>query len=213
MGWRPTDWAMVARELHADGSNHLHLLVCLKKVVNIKRADTLDFIGGKHGNYQSAREPVRIVKYLMKEGNYICHGFDAEQYVRDAGGAKRGRSFTEAAAYIKDGGSLGDYDDQGFICDNLSKLIAYKHWNASLVPRHRVDGWRPRCIVLWGATGLGKSHWVLRGPGATGGRVWSFPLQRPNQCWWDGYAVSRWRMLFPTNARTHPTDIMENAFC
>lgn len=207
MGWRPVEWAMVAREKHADGSNHLHLLVCLKKKVNIKRADALDFIGGKHGNYQSARNCVDIVKYLMKEGNYICHGFDAEQYVRDCKGKKRGRAFTEAAEFIKDGGTIADIDDQGFVCEHLGKLTAYKLWWDSFHPRHRVHGWSPRVIILWGRTGLGKSHWVLRGPGvvaegAAAESVWQFPVQRPNQCWWDGYAGERLLLMDDYNPKT-----------
>lgn len=65
----------VSTEDHEDGTPHLHALVCLKNKVDIKNAATLDEIGGgKHGNYQSAKNVRNVLEYVKKGGNFVEHG-------------------------------------------------------------------------------------------------------------------------------------------
>ncbi len=45
-------YAIISTELHEDGTPHLHLLIQMIDKCNIRRADYLDTITGKHGNYQ-----------------------------------------------------------------------------------------------------------------------------------------------------------------
>lgn len=66
--------AVVAREHHKDGANHLHIVVLLSRKHDITRADGLDVIGGKHGNYQTVRNLRDCVIYVTKDNDYIEDG-------------------------------------------------------------------------------------------------------------------------------------------
>lgn len=68
-------YVCVSQEEHEDGSPHLHALVCLKKKCNITSAANLDKIGGgKHGNYQSAKNVKDVHDYVKKGGLFFEHG-------------------------------------------------------------------------------------------------------------------------------------------
>ncbi len=45
-------YVIVCQEHHSDGELHLHMIISLTDKCDIKRADYLDVITGKHGNYQ-----------------------------------------------------------------------------------------------------------------------------------------------------------------
>lgn len=63
----------IARELHADGTPHLHAFVGCNTAVNIRSADRLDF-DGHHGNYQSTRSPKNVIRYVKKDDQFIEYG-------------------------------------------------------------------------------------------------------------------------------------------
>lgn len=68
-------YVCVSQEDHEDGTPHLHALVCLKQKCDITSATNLDKIGGgKHGNYQSARNVIQVHDYVKKGGTFIEHG-------------------------------------------------------------------------------------------------------------------------------------------
>lgn len=67
-------YVCVSEEEHADGSPHLHAVVCLKKPCDIRNVATLDEVGGKHGNYQSARNVKDVYEYVRKGGNFKEQG-------------------------------------------------------------------------------------------------------------------------------------------
>lgn len=67
-----SDYA-VAREMHADGRPHLHLLLRHRDPKNskfdIRNPRDLDLVDGskvRHPNIQAAREPERVLYYLSK---------------------------------------------------------------------------------------------------------------------------------------------------
>lgn len=71
----PITWAVVAHEKHKDGTPHIHCVVMWSKRIDIKDAGPmLDAIGGKHGNYQSARSPLKTLRYVTKDNEFITHG-------------------------------------------------------------------------------------------------------------------------------------------
>lgn len=84
------EWAVVSRESHDDGSPHLHSVVSLKDRLNVRAPDALDFIGGKHGDYKSARGALwKVVQYVIKDGDFVAtEGFDPAAFVL-AGKRKR----------------------------------------------------------------------------------------------------------------------------
>lgn len=70
----PIEWALIAHELHADGTPHLHVVCRFSKVFTTTDSAAFDFIGGKHGNYQSARSIKRVLQYVRKDGDTCSHG-------------------------------------------------------------------------------------------------------------------------------------------
>jgi len=66
---------VVAAELHADGEPHLHAIVGFKERHDLKNANAvLDPITGKHGNYQTAKSPKKVLQYVCKGGDYVTWG-------------------------------------------------------------------------------------------------------------------------------------------
>lgn len=69
-------YAVVAREKHQDGENHLHVLIHLKRQFSTSDANFADSLSGQHGNYQACRSLKKTQEYCFKEGDYIVHGVD-----------------------------------------------------------------------------------------------------------------------------------------
>lgn len=96
--------AVVCREKHQDGTNHLHAIVVCKATKNIQGENgmkSLDELTGKHGNYQSARNWKRVLSYVCKDNDYVSEGIDVEVVTR-ALKNKRGVTWEESARDIKD---------------------------------------------------------------------------------------------------------------
>ena len=65
---------LIVKELHKDGSYHLHAYIKLHKPINTYNCNYLDLkydITQYHGNYQSAKNPNYIIQYLLKDFNSI----------------------------------------------------------------------------------------------------------------------------------------------
>lgn len=74
--------ALVAREDHKDqAGEHLHAFLALSKPWNIRNPGLLDALAGKHGNYQAAKDQTKVVKYCVKDGDYVSHGFDPAAFL------------------------------------------------------------------------------------------------------------------------------------
>lgn len=68
-------YVCVSTEEHEDGTPHLHALVCLKNKCDIKDAHNLDEVGGgKHGNYQAAKNVRDVFNYVRKGGEFVEKG-------------------------------------------------------------------------------------------------------------------------------------------
>jgi len=71
----PCEWAVVASEAHKDGTPHLHGIFYFKEKCDLKDANpTLDLIASKHGNYQGAKSPKKVLRYVCKDGNFVSFG-------------------------------------------------------------------------------------------------------------------------------------------
>lgn len=70
--------ALVARERHADGSNHLHCYVGLSAPYRCRNNSGLDSLAKQHGNYQACRSPRQWLKYITKEKDYLLYGKSQE---------------------------------------------------------------------------------------------------------------------------------------
>lgn len=64
---------VIGKELHEDGSEHLHALVQFCKRIDSTRQSFFD-VAGRHPNIQVARRPSDVYKYVTKDGNFIKDG-------------------------------------------------------------------------------------------------------------------------------------------
>lgn len=58
---------IAGQEKHADGNPHLHIIVCLEKRLETRKADYWDFVGSKHGDYRVIKYPKKAYDYVTKE--------------------------------------------------------------------------------------------------------------------------------------------------
>jgi len=101
----PVSWAVVAQEKHKDGNNHLHCVVFFEKKIKLYNATAiLDAIGGQHGNYQGARSPLKTLRYVTKDNEFVTHGEIPDLTVK----AKITDLFAKC---LMDGGSFKDCVD------------------------------------------------------------------------------------------------------
>ncbi len=123
------DYVIVGHELHEDGGNHLHIALGLKRAVNYKRSDCLDWVVGQHGNYQVTRDRVRVFTYCTKDGDFVEHGVDAMQYIRARKKHKSAKSEVVATG-LAEGQTLQSLNSQfpGFFLMNLPKIKTYQSW-------------------------------------------------------------------------------------
>ena len=200
LAWKPCERALVAQEQHEDGGLHLHVLIWLKRRIDLRTPRSLDRVIGKHGNYQIMKDPVKSVEYCMKDGNYVAHGFDPKEYLESSKKKRSGSvNWYEAAEWVQAGKSLVEFPNQAFIARNLRQLQLYRAWLATQRPVHRVSTngtpYVVRTVVLFGPTGVGKSRWANTGlhkirdaPGGVGSATtYVLPVQRSGGVWWDGY--------------------------
>lgn len=123
--------AVVCREdHHEDDGVHLHAFVALTKPWNLRNPHYLDALADKHGNYQAARDQLAVVKYVMKDGDYIFHGFDPVEFVqlREKKKSSKPSLTAEVAKKVReDQASLDAIDDfaPAFVLANKRKLQEY----------------------------------------------------------------------------------------
>jgi len=86
-GLRPSTYVLVSSEQHADGTPHLHALLCLVDKYNCRNERFFDFESeGRtfHPNLQAVRNLNDVRTYVLKDGNFVEQG----EYV-DPGKRKR----------------------------------------------------------------------------------------------------------------------------
>lgn len=120
----PISWAVVASEAHKDGTPHLHGIFYFVEKADLKDANaTLDLICMKHGNYQGAKSPTKVLRYVCKDDNYTTFGdvpdFKEKPKVMDA-----------IAKLIHEGKTLKEIDllHPGVTIMHKRKLEEYESW-------------------------------------------------------------------------------------
>lgn len=123
--------AVVCREDHKeDDGVHLHAFVAFTKQVNRTGSAWLDALAGKHGNYQSARDQLKVIKYVMKDGDYVFHGFDPVEFLelREKKKSTKPSMASEVARRVREeAASLDAIDDfaPSYVLTNKRKLQEY----------------------------------------------------------------------------------------
>ncbi len=117
-----TKFAVVAGELHKDGTPHLHCVIKLKKRMTV-RFEELDKITGKRGNYQNARNINAVLKYCAKDGEWCEHGIDLRDYLKNVKDHKSTKA-DRAMKIVQEGGTLDTIIEEmpGFAFANKRKI-------------------------------------------------------------------------------------------
>jgi hypothetical protein len=127
------EWAVVAHELHEDGTDHLHALIAFSRERDFSSSSCLDFVTGQHGNYQTVRNLRRVLKYVIKDGDFVYHGEpDPESRLR-AMEQHKSKVTDVVAGKIMEGQSVRKVVDEhpGFALMNLHKLKAFRSYVAT----------------------------------------------------------------------------------
>lgn len=116
---------VIARELHKDGSHHLHFAVCFANTVKIDtEEDPFGYVVGKRGNYQGLRSLQNWLLYIQKDDKTpLIHG-DLDGLTSNA--SKPSKS-TAVANMIRSGSSLVEVEenDPGFFLFHQKKINEY----------------------------------------------------------------------------------------
>lgn len=167
-------YVCVAEEEHEDGTPHLHAVVCLKKPCDVRNVATLDAVGGKHGNYQSARNVKDVYTYVRKGSKFVEHGVPPQICI--------GKKSDAIAQSIKRGETLDSVEemDPGYFMSNLTKIQQYHQWTqvkklrlAPSLPPYVIRQWKTTFEIgmervfkqkqyyLYGPPNTGKTSFIL----------------------------------------------------
>lgn len=135
-------YVCVAREQHEDGTPHIHVALNLRTKCDIKSSEYLDELVGQHGNYQTARNIMDVIKYIQEDGDFIEQG--------EKPGNKKKISL-EVAQILQRDGSLDEIDelDPGYLMLHLTCIKNYQSYQIVKKLRKRVIP-DPVTIERWG---------------------------------------------------------------
>lgn len=177
---------IVARELHADGlRHHLHAYIALDKAIRKRVPAALFDEGPSHPNITAVRSCKRVVRYVVKDQNFItnCREFVDECL------AKWGTSKAEVAKRLISGEPLVN-----IVKENPQFLFGYSKIKQDFASFRSdsielKDGRGPVGVWLGGKAGVGKSYWIrnVLGP-ALGESVYT---KTNNPKFWPGFDGER----------------------
>lgn len=178
---KPTK-AIVTRELHADGNEHLHASVEFERRVNTTRVSVFDY-NGYHPNISASRSWAACVNYCRKEGAletayFGCTAEDAT--VAGDGVPETGSTGADAYSHAESAATVREWFEY-CLNENISYAFANAIWNQLRGPRAPtfVDNdpggiitnfhlqclrWSPdfHTVLICGPSGVGKTSWALR---------------------------------------------------
>lgn len=162
---------IVARELHADGGNHLHAFIDFGRRYTTRRADVFD-VDGRHPNIQSRlRDPVAGYDYVIKDGDVVAGGAERPEAKQNAVDKRQDNWHAICNATSRD--EFFELVREHFperLVTGWNNILAYANHHFPLVPEPsqpvsgfdfdtsrypELDRWA-QCIIDWDAS-LGKS--------------------------------------------------------
>lgn len=167
-------YVCVARELHKDGTNHLHAYVQYQKKINIVNCNFYN-LGKHHGHYL----PVKSIKgshtYVRKGGDFVEFGTFNDVY----------SAATVLEKRAEKNKLLLEYSVPQLIQEGHIPLAQYKYYREAktlyCVDSVKAGDFYPRvCLWIYGSSGIGKSRWIKE----------NFPnmhYSKSQNKWWDGY--------------------------
>lgn len=166
-------YCAIAKELHQDGTPHLHILLTLPKKKEIKNQTFFD-LGTYHGNYQSARDNEDVRAYIFKsDTNPLEFGvWESNNQSEVQKRALENKKIIETPLHtLIDNGEISIYNykqiREAKMLYNLDKID--------------VPDYMPKeCIWIYGQTGIGKSRYIRD-------NYYGLFYNKPQNKWWDGY--------------------------
>jgi hypothetical protein len=168
------DLILVAKELHQDGNPHYHCYLKYKEKKDVKNEKLFDCFG-LHPNIQSVRSVKAVLKYVIKDDNYLAN-FEPDiklplsKILERATDEKsfmdlclKHHDFKFAASF---GNVMAWYRKQRqakIVCEPLFSLDTFKLLDIELLTAinsvicHQKDGSRTKSIWLSGPSRYGKS--------------------------------------------------------
>jgi len=120
---------VIGEELHQDGTPHLHVYVEFEESQTIEGHALLDGLTGKHGNYQSARNKYKVIRYCAKDAKYLEKGISVAEFLQAREG-KKNSVFAYAAKQLQEGKSVTELNQEmpGLVLREKRKLEEYAAW-------------------------------------------------------------------------------------
>lgn len=171
---RPITGAVICREVHCDGSFHLHAYVLLPKRYRVRNPYFWD-LEEFHGHYEHAKCLTAVVRYIKKEGDIL--EFGELVWAEKLGSKKEHRRYL--GKRIIEGEPLENVvrEDPSLLF-GLHKLsqdvLTWKSMSLKLFDKDDVRG-----LWIYGPPRVGKSYFVRE-------NYPSLYLKSQNK-WWDSY--------------------------
>lgn len=174
---------IVARELHEDGSPHIHCYLYYRSTVSVKNERYFD-LGSFHPNVQSAKSLKAVRSYIKKDGDFIQEGIDYKEELQAIGAHK-----AVLGKRLIDGESLVDltmeYPELLFKFRDIQANV--QAFQQARIPAHpRCVGWIPNTFGIM--TPLIKDkrrHYWFWSEGPNKGKTtWLKDLQAKFPCLW-----------------------------
>lgn len=169
--------AVVCRELHEDGTPHMHAFLEMDKRYNCRDDKFWDVVG-HHGNYQKCRNVYAAAKYIKKDGDILEYGDFKWAEKLDSKAQKRrerGLMMMKPKTTMKD--ILDEDPGLALQADRVQKAL-YACKQAMIEPYSAPD---TRGVWIWGPPGVGKSMIVRHFEG-------EHLYEKTQNKWWENYA-------------------------
>lgn len=130
---------VISQEKHKDGNSHLHMYLEFPERKQFTSSNCFDFIGVKHGNYQSTRSRRDWIKYIIKhDTDYLAKGIDVKAIL-----AKQAQKNKAVADLLDEGASLQEVNkfDNGYFLINKRKIEDYGTFVAIEKKRKEMIPW------------------------------------------------------------------------
>ena len=111
---------IIAKELHEDGTPHLHVYVKCTRKLNIKSPKHFD-LKEYHGNYQTVNNTAATINYVKKDNEFLEENKQITETVLDACKSMEPEEFFEYC--VKNKIPKGYYDEAKKLCSRTFDIL------------------------------------------------------------------------------------------
>jgi hypothetical protein len=172
------DAYVVAREMHQDGTPHLHMYLKFNRKINLnKNMNKFDLTNPDdpekpyHGHYLTCRNPAAVLKYCTKGGDFIKKDVGKDDNIAKARDMAKDGMLQEAKAVLWETDPRLMLRSYTQVCAALTSLTYQRYQTPySLedfkIPEALAKWWETdsiknsRSLILCGEAGWGKTAWA-----------------------------------------------------